>query len=159
MKLSNNTSYRSQSEKKGQNPNLSTLTKNSGECDFSEISHMINNRETEINNTSITSKNSKQQINQITDNSVISNLDNWIGNISREDSTQFEQKFLEIKNSKGNKSKTKPKKLNSKSNSLINNLNSYQKMKASSTVTSNNQGISNIQSSTKAMEEEVSIKL
>lgn len=92
------------------------------------------------NNTSITSKNSKQQFTTnttITDNSFISNLENWNQNTSHQDSLQFEAKFKEIKNKKTSNSNTnnlnlnqnKKIKVNYKSNSLITNVSVYHKLR------------------------------
>lgn len=52
------------------------------------------------------SKNSKQQtLNN--ENSIISGIDNWIGNVSLEDSRQFEEHFSQLQTCKQNKLETK----------------------------------------------------
>lgn len=57
------------------------------------ISNLINLKVSDGNNTSQNSK----TVQTITENSIISNIDTWVGNLSQEDSKQFEKKFTEIK--------------------------------------------------------------
>ena len=76
----------------------SSLTKHSAEQEFNELNSLIK-REICID-ASIISKNSKQQTQGTNANeiSIISTgFDNWIGNVSREDSRQFEDNFSSLK--------------------------------------------------------------
>lgn len=78
--------------------NQSILTKNSGEHDYNEISYLI--KSNELNqNSSIASK--TQTLNN-TETSLISNIENWIGE-SKDDSKQFELKYNKISEEKEEK--------------------------------------------------------
>lgn len=80
---------------------------------------------------SVISKNSKQHLNNVTENSL--NFDNWEGDVSQEDSKIFAEKFAELKNLKAKKEGKRTVKIASKTEknqNLIDNLNSYQKAKS-----------------------------
>jgi len=87
--------------------NLSILTKNSGEQDYNEISYLIKAKVTN-QNSSIASK--TQTLNN-TETSLISNMENWIGE-SEDDSKQFEMKFNKISEVNEEKKQKEKQKIN-----------------------------------------------